>query len=330
MKNAETDPVALHFQSCLAVRQRPDGNAVPAIAKGDCTIMLQLIRMKLDDFDTPIDPANPGRFRGTTVLQSDMEAVLGAVPKLHYTKWGASHVRGALRDDAKRGNKRHLIRMIELLNAYESTPDVLRKVYQSCIRLHHQYWESFSLKVTVQEIDPFQKRLFSLLSLPSLGRVQQGLVYSALRRRYGAQRRIATKKTFAADEQSSVSGDPQRGDVQVWSDADELAIALEVKDAVIDSVVWQRVEATHGRHDYALFVLGTSFRPKQLQQEISSLEATYALHLADFLMTLVFTISADEGVPPEQVLTDILDLYNREFCEQIEKDASIKITLEET
>jgi hypothetical protein len=182
----------------------------------------------------------------------------------------------------------------------------------------------------VQETDPFQKRLFSLLSLPSLGRVQQGLVYSALRRRYGTRRRITTKKTFAADEQSSVSGGPQRGDVQVWSEAGELAIALEVKDAVIDSVVWQRVEATHGRHDYALFVLGTSFRPQELQQQISSLEATYALHLTDYLMTLVFTISADEGITPEQVLTDILDLYNREFCERIEKDASIKIALEDS
>jgi len=69
-----------------------------------------------------------------------------------------------------------------------------------------------------------------------------------------------------------------------------------VKDAVIDSVVWQRVEATHARHEYALFLLGTGFRPLELQQQISSLESTYALHLTDYLMTLVFTIAADEGV----------------------------------
>ena len=58
--------------------------------------------MKLDDFGKAIDPSNPGRFRGTAVLKTDMERVVGSVPRLHYTKWGASHVRGFFRDDAKR------------------------------------------------------------------------------------------------------------------------------------------------------------------------------------------------------------------------------------
>ncbi len=327
MSTEETDPVTVHFKSWLRVKQRADGNLTPNVAKGDCTIMLQLIRMKLDDFGEPIDPSNPGRFRGTTMLRSDMERVLGAVSRFHYTKWGASHHRGAFRDDEKRGNKRHLIQLAQLLNEYSGSPQQLQKVYDHCIEQHHRFWEAFSLKVLVQEDDPFQRHLLTLLSLQSLGRVQQGLVFSALRRRYCAGETITTKRTFAGDEQSSQSGTLQRGDVQVWAD-DDVAIVLEIKDAIIDETVWGRVEATHGQHDYALFVLGTGFRPAGLQQAISSLAATYALHLTDFLLTLVFTIAADENHPPSDVLSEILAIYNQEFCEEIEGDPSIRISMD--
>lgn len=317
------DPVAIHFANCLVTRDALGGK-VAAIAKGDCCIMLQLVRMKIDSPSTVINPKNPGRFRGTTTLSTDMRTVLGEQPRLHVPKWGATHVRGDLRDDDRRGNKRHLIRLIELLNVYTGTADQLTHVYHHCIRLHHQFWDGFSLQVTVQEDDPAQKRLFQLLALPTLGRVQQGLIYSALRRRFGTGRRITTKKTFAGDDQSSQSGTLQRGDVQVWSE-DAVAISLEVKDAEINETAWERVEQTHGQHDYALFVLGTSYRPADLQFEISGYANTFAVHLADYLMTLVFTISADERVSSSSVMDDIVTIYNSEFCDTVERDASIKI-----
>ena len=213
---------------------------------------------------------------------------------------------------------------MHILNGYSGTLQQLQTVYDHCIEQHHHFWEGFSLKVLLQEEDPFQKRLLSLLSLQSLGRVQQGLVFSALRRRYGASKKITTKKTFAGDEQSSLSGTIQRGDVQVWAE-DAVAITLEVKDAIIDATAWGRVQATHGEHDYALFVLGAAYHPPALQQEISSLMATYALHLADFLLTLVFTIAADENQMPSDVLAEVLTIYNQEFCEEVENDPSIRI-----
>ena len=327
MSKVDTDPVAVHFQSCLKVKRHPDSNLKPDMAKGDCIIMLQLIRMKLDDFGKAIDPSNPGRFRGTTVLKTDMNRVLGLVSKLHFTKWGASHMRGALRNDDKRGNKRHLIQLVEILNRYSGTPRQLQEVYDHCIQLNHRFWEGFSLKVQVQQDDPFQKRLLSLLSLQSLGRVQQGLVFSTLRRGYGDTKKITTKKTFAADEQSSQSGIVHRGDIQVWAD-DLVAIALEIKDDVIDETAWGRVEATHSEHDYALFVLCVAFRPTTLQYKICSLASTYALHLADFLLTLVFTIAARENQTPSNVLDEIVTIYNEEFCGEIENDSSIRISMD--
>lgn len=320
------DPVAIHFAGSLVTKDTPGGKA-PSIAKGDCCIMLELIRMKVNHPATAIDLKNPGRFRGLKSLTSDMKAVLGDHVRLHVPKWGATHVRGDLRDDTQRGNKRHLIRLIELLNGSAGTTARLTLVYHHCIRLHQQFWDGFSLQITVQESDPAQKRLLQLLSLPTLGRVQQGLVYSALRRRFGKGRKITTKKTFAGDDQSSQSGTLRRGDVQVWSD-DAVAIALEVKDAEINEAAWERVEQTHGQHDYALFVLATSFRPAALQFEISGHAGTFAVHLADYLMTLVFTISADEKVGTSSVLDDIVTIYNSEFCDEVEWDAGIKITVE--
>lgn len=328
MNKPETDPVAIHFQSWLKARYRADGNRVPDVAKGDCTIMLQLIRMKLDDFGGQIDISNPGRFRGVSVLLRDMERVLGQVPKLHYTKWGASHHRGAFRDDSGRGNKRHLIRLASLLNEYSDTLSRLQEVYDFCIERHHNFWDEFSFKVLSQKEDPFQKRLMSLLSLQSLGRVQQGLVYSALKHRYGKEGTITTKRTFAGDEQSSQSGVSQRGDIQVRVEG-VIVMALEIKDVIIDKATWDRVLATHGEHDYALFVLGTGFRPKGLQQSIGSLAATYAVHLADFMITLVFTTAADKSLQPSVVLSEILAIYNSDFCEVIEEDPSLRITMEE-
>lgn len=324
----KADPILNHFQGCLVTKQRQDGNAIPTVAKGDCCILLQLIRMKLDNFQSKIDPANPGRFRGTTVLMQDMKDVLGDVPRLHVPKWGASHVRGALRDDLRRGNKRHLIQMIELLNAYASAPTDLQRAYHDCIRAHHTYWESFSIVVTFQSDDPVQAKVLQLLAIPSLGRVQQGLVFSTLYRRYGKVHRVTTKKTFAGDDQSSRGEVVQRGDVQVWR-ASQMLLAVEVKDAIIDEVGWGRVSSTHGKHDYPLFVLGIGFSPPKIQQTISSQSLTFALHLADFVLSTMALSSIDEGVPLQAVLSQVLEIYNSVFCDQVENDPSIRISISE-
>ena len=326
MANHSTDPVLSHFAACLTTRRRADGNLGSAVALGDCTIMLQLIALKLKDFAAVIDPANPGpRFRGTTSLKNDMRNVLGDVGRLHIPKWGASHVRGEFRSDEGRGNKRDLIQLVELLNDYREPPATLREVYQQCIRIHHRFWDAFSIAVVLQPDASFQVRLLKLLDLKSNGRVQQGLVFSALRRRYGDGRNITTKPTFAADDQSSRTGRLQPGDVQVWT-GERLAIAVEVKIAEVDETAWGRVAQTHGRHDYPLFLLAKGFRPKSLQRRISNQENTFALHLVDFLMSLIFTTALDEDRDVGEILKEVVEIYNREFCEQIEQNSSIKIS----
>lgn len=324
----DDDPVVRHFQNCLAISVRADGNRVPGIAKGDCCIMLQLIRMKLDAFAVEIDVRNPGRFRGTAELQRDMTAVLGALPKYHIPKWGATHVRGVLRDDQKRGNKRHIIELISLLNRYSGSAESLRRAYERCITLHHEYWESFSIAVVVQPTDPAQQRLVKALSVASLGRVQQGLVYSVLRVRYGATHTITTKKTFAGDAQSSLKGKIQRGDIQVW-DGDALTMVLEVKDAVVDETAWGRVAATHGAHDYPLFVLASAFASPEFKAGICRYERTYAVHLADFVLTLFGDIVIGQRRSPDEVLADVIDVYNNNFCVAVEKDKSLSLSFDE-
>lgn len=323
----DEDPVLKHFASCLTVAVGRDKNRRATIAKGDCTIMLQLVRMKLDNFEQAIDRTNPGRFRGTTQLEDDMRALLGDLPVFHIPKWGASHFRGSLRDDDRRGNKRHVIRLIDILNEYPGTNESLHRAYDECIARHHDFWEGFSLTVTVQAQDSFQSRLFKLLSIASFGRVQQGIVYSTLRRRYGDSRRITTKKTFAADDQSSRKGLQQLGDIQVML-GDRPEISVEVKDAMVDGRSWKRVSETHGEHDYALFVLATRFNPTELQFSISNHTNTFALHLFDFLLTIVFLTASNEQKSPLDVLGKILEIYNHEFCTNIEKDMSISISLD--
>jgi len=257
----------------------------------------------------------------------DMERVIGQGERYYMSRAMATRMPRAFRDDSDIGNKRHLIRFVELLNGFTGTPQQLQEVYDHCIGEHHRFWKEFSVMVAVPREDPFQKRLLSLLSLQSYGRVQQGLIFAALRRRYGESRRITTKKTFAGDEQSSRSGISQRGDVQVW-EGDDLVVALEIKSSVIDPAAWERVRVTHGQHEYSLFVLGVGFRPSSFQHEISALADTYALHLADFLLTLVFTIATDENLPPSDIVSEIVALYNQEFAEEIEHDRSIRISMD--
>ena len=320
------DRAAVHFRSCLATKSRADGNQSPVVAMGDCVILLELLRLKLGEFDAILDPSNPGRFRGRSGLKSDIERVMGAGCRVHITKWGASHMRGAPRNDERRGNKRHLIKMVEILNGYSDGPEQLRAVYHDCIRRHQRFWDGFSLKIQVRKEDSLQKRLADLLSLSSHGRVQQGLVFSALRRRYPDSHEIVTKRTFAGDAQSSGSGIFRGGDVQVWSGERPLLV-IEVKDAVIDAVAWERVERTHGSHEYPLFLLGSSYRPASLQARIGAQSNVHALHLLDFFLSLVFLITMEEGLAPEVVLAEIVAIFNTDFCIAIENDPSIGITM---
>lgn len=313
------------FTKNLVTKRAKDGNIKEGIALGDCTIMLSLIQMKLSNFEAKLDPVNPGRFRGTKQLEADMQEVLGPV-RVHVPKWGASHFRGGLRMDEKRGNKRHIGELIETLNSFNGSSKELYKAYQDCIAAHHSYWEQFSLKVRVQPEDPVQARLIDILSVASLGRVQQGLVYAALSRRYGTCKRVVSKRTFAGDKQSSLKGDSFLGDIQIY-DNDKLTIAVEVKSATINKDGWTRVAETHGAHDYDLFLLTSGYQPSQLQGNICRLSRTYAFRLLDFLLTLVFVIANDENKSGNEVMDEILLIYNDRFCDEIEEDPSIRIEL---
>ena len=128
------------------------------------------------------------------------------------------------------------------------------------------------------------------------------------------------------DDESSVKGVLRRGDIQVWR-GEDLEVAVEVKDTIVNELGWRRVEQTHGEHRYSLIVLATGYSPPSLQRDISSQRNTFALHLADFVITTVLMVAQEEQLPLLQVLNEMIEIYNAEFCEEIEKDLSIKIKL---
>jgi len=43
---------------------------------------------------------------------------------------------------------------------------------------------------------------------------------------------------------------------------------------------------------------------------------------------LVFTIATDEYMPPSDVLSEIVAIYNQEFSDEIEDDPSIQISMD--
>ena len=64
-----------------------------------------------------------------------------------------------------------------------------------------------------------------------------------------------------------------------------------------------------------------------LQYEITMYASTFAVHLIDFMLALLFLTAADENLTPAAVLEEILQIYNEIFVVQIEKDASIEIKI---
>jgi hypothetical protein len=101
---------------------------------------------------------------------------------------------------------------------------------------------------------------------------------------------------------------------------------VEIKDAVVDETAWKRVEATHGRHDYALFVLATGFRPAEMQWRINGFAQTFAVHLFDYLATLIFAVATDEDKPTGPILDDILAICNTEFWRRSKRTPASRST----
>jgi hypothetical protein len=47
------------------------------------------------------------------------------------------------------------------------------------------------------------------------------------------------------------------------------------------------------------------------------------------MLAVVFFTATDANLPPIQVLNEIVEIYNDEFCKEIEGDASIRIEIRE-
>lgn len=45
----------------------------------------------------------------------------------------------------------------------------------------------------------------------------------------------------------------------------------------------------------------------------------------DFVVSVLFLTATETGTPARSLLMEVLRIYNEEFCDQIEQDASIRI-----
>lgn len=283
---------------------------------GDLETMLAGLWFRLHNDGALLDPhKRPPGYRSPR-LREYLRETCGAN---RTTLWGPTAIRG----DLAEADKGHIITFLELVNQVSS--DQIARTLEACGRMYATKVNNEYGAVVLPALSTAQLRLIDALRTHgTVGKIQQGLVYAALvveQRQRGGGLRIETKRTHAGDQQS---GRP--GDILVFS-GDLLVTAYEIKALTLTQAGVSRVLPSHGTHDYSLFVLALDFRPRSLQDELNGYQNTFAVSLVDFMLTKLADIQSIAGDSVADVLVEIVDVYNREFCENIENDPTIRITL---
>ena len=234
------------------------------------------------------------------------------------TKWGATALRGDLKQ-----TKKHIVEFYELVN--EVPHDQLLHVLEACGLLYARKVNSETPEIVIPPLSAAQQTLVSALRTSgTVGKVQQGLVYAALvleKRVLNNELTITTKPTHAGDLQSGIKGDV------ILLDGTEIVASYEVKGHLIGEAIARQVTEAHGEHTYPLFVVAAGFVPPMLQDDLNTLDNTFAVHLVDFILTVLGEIQAlsRRGLGP--LIRELVEIYNSEFCEGIEQDTSIMINI---
>jgi hypothetical protein len=256
----------------------------------------------------------PRGYRGTK-LRNYLMMECGA---RRTTKWGAT----ALRGDLKEKTKMHIVRFYELVN--QISPEELRDVLKTCGLLYAGKINTETPEIIIPMVSATHQTLISALRTSgTVGKVQQGLVYAALvleNRVLNTRLNVTTKATHAGDLQSGVSGDIN------LLDEHGVVASYEVKGHQITEHLKRQVLEAHGEHSYPLFIVASGFMPL-MQDELNSLENTFAVHLVDFMITLLGEIQAISRQGLDVLIREVVEIYNTEFCEGIEQDRSIMIQI---
>lgn len=298
---SETDVIA-HFRTHLEQ------------GLGDLETMLAGLRFRIEHNGDLLDPNYPPAGYRSPKLREYLREVCGAQ---RTTLWGATALRGRL----KLETKGHIITFLEQVN--QLPINALEPTLLACGLL---YAEKVNADTPAIELPPHsaaQRMLMDALQTGgTVGKIQQGLVFAILH--YEAELlplpvRIETKRTHAGDAQSQ-----RHGDIDVWH-SERLAAVFEVKAVVATEALLNPVLASHGQHDYPLYILANGFRPTSLQETLSGLKNTFAVHLLDFMLTKLATVQTLSGAATITCLHQIIHRYNEVFCATIERDLSIRI-----
>lgn len=286
---------------------------------GDLETMLSGIWYRLESDGAKLNPTKrPPGYRSERLRKYLRER--GA---RRTSKWGGTAIRG----DLEKGKKDHIIDFLRLVNELPGSKESLTRALEVCADLYIEKMNAEYPEIELPRGSPVKQQIdFALRterSKAEAGKTQQGLVYALLRVRHSKSKDVdvRTKRTHAGDLQSGFNGD-----IQVLVEG-ELTEAFEVKGKPIDETEITRVLETHGRHDYPLFILAPDFVPRTKKDELNAMENTFAVDLDDFYWTTFAEICVERKEGTSKLLTELVEAYNEEFCEKIEQDPSIRITV---
>lgn len=238
------------------------------------------------------------------------------------TLWGPTAIRGDLEPE----KKGHIIEFLELVNKLPSDQATLKSALDACTSLYAQKVNTETPEIELPLVSNAQASIVHLLNTrvahATAGKIQQGLVYALLRLKYEGSTKtieVLTKRTHAGDAQSGMPGD-----IRILQDK-KVSAVFEVKGMTLDRSAVERILPAHGRHDYPLFVLALDFVSSVLKQEINEKTNTFAVNLADYFWTIFSDLVISANTPPAELLRHLIRVYNKEFCEKIEHDYTIKI-----
>jgi len=285
-------------------------------ARGDIQTMLAALWNKRNNPTLHQKPTKrPRGYRGMA-MPNYVKERCGA----RLLRWGPTAIRGDLGAE-----KAHISRFIELVNALPSEEAELRRVFDQAAEMVCQWLHSQPSIVQLPEASLAQRALEKLLKVRSGGRVQQGVVYSLLKVLYEDSEdiQVISKAVYAGDAQSGLPGD-----VNVIEAGDILA-SYEVKAMSLDEASYSQALKTHTElsgegWNYPLFFLAEDF-----EESLEERHNIFFIDLRDFCLTILGEIVAQKRMSSEEALRKVLEVYNEDFCEHVQKDPTLRVNFEE-
>lgn len=281
-------------------------------ALGDYQTMLRALWNKRED-PTIIQPPTklPKGYRSLAVREYVRQNFGALLPY-----WGPTAIRGDLTE-----KKAHISRFIELVNQLPNDVAEVNRVFEITARMVADYVKAKSPIIRLPPAARPQQVLTQLLATKSRGRVQQGIVYALLKvlNEGIASISVRTKSVFAGDVQSR-----QLGDVDVIEENGKIRAVFEVKAQQLNVSAYEDVVRTHtvnGNRDYPVFILVESYKAGLFNEY----QDVFIIVLRDFCLTILAEIVSSKGISSEESIHRVLDVYNRNFCDLIQNDPTLRV-----